>query len=152
MDCGILSEAGCPAIADPGAIVVNKAHQKGIEVVPLVGPSSILLALMGSGLNGQSFAFVGYLPIQKQDRINAIKKLEIASRKNQQTQIFMETPYRNQAFFQDLIRTCQPNTKICVAKHLTAPNEFIKTLKAQEWLKLEIALDKEPTIFLLQST
>ena len=106
---------------------------------------------MASGLNGQNFAFVGYLPIQKQDRVKAIQRLEAISRSNQQTQIFMETPYRNQDFFQDLIRTCQPDTRICLAKHITAQNEFIKTLKAHEWRKQELSLGKEPTIYLLLS-
>lgn len=147
-DVGIISEAGCPGVADPGAEVVKIAHQKNIRVIPLVGPSSILLALMASGFNGQQFAFNGYLPIDKDKRKKEIKRLEKQSADFNQTQLFIETPYRNDTFLQDLINTLNPNTKICVACDLTLPTEFIKTMSAEAWKKIKVDLHKRPTLFL----
>jgi 16S rRNA (cytidine1402-2'-O)-methyltransferase len=147
-DMGILSEAGCPGIADPGAEVVKYAHQKNIRVIPLVGPSSILLALMASGLNGQNFAFNGYLPIDKDKRKKEIKRLEKLSFEADQTQLFIETPYRNDAFLSDLITTLSTTTKICVACDITLPTEMIKTKTAEEWKKTKVDLHKRPTLFL----
>lgn len=148
-DMGIISEAGCPGIADPGAIAVAWAHEKGIQVVPLSGPSSMFLALMGSGFNGQSFAFHGYLPIDKKDRIAAIKNLEAESIKSNRTQIFMETPFRNNPLFEDLKNTLQPNTKLCIGKNLTGADEFIQTKTVQNWKKAKIDLHKIPTVFII---
>lgn len=147
-DIGILSEAGCPGIADPGAEVIKYAHQKNVKIVPLVGPSSILLAMMASGLNGQSFAFNGYLPIDKVLRKKEIKRLEKLSLDANQTQLFIETPYRNDGFLSDLISTLSSQTKICVACDLTLPTEFIKTQTAEEWKKTKVDLHKRPTLFL----
>lgn len=145
---GNLSEAGCPGIADPGAEVVKHAHQKNIQVIPLVGPSSILLSLMASGLNGQNFAFNGYMPIDKDIRKKEIKRLEKLSFEADQTQLFIETPYRNDAFLSDLISTLSPDTKICVACDITLPTEMIKTKTAEEWKKTKVDLHKRPTLFL----
>jgi len=149
VDCGIMSEAGCPGIADPGAKVVALAHKLGIKVVPMVGPSSILLAQMASGLNGQNFAFIGYLPIDKTARITTIKKIEITSKKSGQTQIFMETPYRNQGLLNDLINTCHPETYICIACEITGADEYIKTRRVKDWKKHKINIHKKPSLFLL---
>jgi 16S rRNA (cytidine1402-2'-O)-methyltransferase len=146
---GVLSEAGCPGIADPGAVAVKIAHQLGMEVVPLVGPSSILLALMASGLNGQSFVFHGYLPIGQQARAAALRKIEKEAKVQRQTQIFIETPYRNTQLFQDLLEVCAPSTQLCVACNLTAPDAFVKTLPIAQWKKQLVALHKKPTIFLI---
>ncbi|MGZ0014564.1 SAM-dependent methyltransferase [Yeosuana sp. AK3] len=146
---GLLSEAGCPGIADPGAEVVKMAHQKNIKVVPLVGPSSILLALMSSGMNGQSFAFNGYLPIEKDDRKRELKRLERFSFEHNQTQIFIETPYRNNKMLEDLCNTLEPNTLICVACDITLSTEFIKTQTANAWKKNMVDLHKRPTIFII---
>lgn len=149
---GVLSEAGSPAIADPGAEVVRIAHQKNIQVVPLVGPSSLILALMSSGLNGQNFCFHGYLPIETQERKKALKALERDSREKNQTQLFIETPYRNDKLFQDLLRTLSPSTQLCIAAGITLPGEFIRTKTVEEWGR-ETApeLHKKPAIFLLQA-
>lgn len=146
---GVLSEAGCPGVADPGAVVVGMAHALGWRVEPLVGPSSILLALMASGMSGQSFIFHGYLPIEKQDRARSIRFLEKEAQQRQQTQIFMETPYRNDALFTDLLANCQPNTRLCVACNLTAPDAFVRTLLVREWKSQVPDLRKKPTVFLL---
>ncbi|MFD0793194.1 SAM-dependent methyltransferase [Mucilaginibacter litoreus] len=148
-DVGLMSEAGCPGIADPGADIVAEAHWKGIKVVPLVGPSSILLALMASGFNGQSFTFHGYLPIDKADRTRRIKELESAAEKYKQTQIFIETPFRNDSMLQEVLKTCKPNTRICIACDITAPTEFIKTMPVSAWQKQIPDLRKRPAIFLL---
>jgi 16S rRNA (cytidine1402-2'-O)-methyltransferase len=150
-DIGIISEAGCPGIADPGAVAVAFAHQKGIQVVPLSGPSSMFLALMGSGFTGQSFAFHGYLPIDKKDRAVAIKKLEAESIREKRAQIFMETPFRNNQLLEDLLLTLHPNTKLCIAKNITGSDEMILTKTANEWKKLPLDLHKIPTVFVLQS-
>lgn len=148
-DVGLLSEAGCPAVADPGAGLVRLAHQKKIKVVPLVGPSSILLALMASGLNGQCFTFNGYLPIETDARIKKIVSLENLSISHDQTQIFIETPYRNQKLLEQLIMTCRDSTDLCVASHLTAVSEAIHTQSIKEWRKKMPNIHKIPSIFLL---
>lgn len=147
---GLLSEAGVPAVADPGATIVRLAHEKGIQVVPLVGPSSILLALMASGMNGQSFAFNGYLPIDKVDRKKAIKELERLSKERNQSQIFIETPYRNEKMFTDLKSTLTPGTRLCIAVDITLPEEYIKTLTIADWKKQQPDLHKRPAIFIIQ--
>ena len=146
---GIISEAGTPGVADPGADIVAIAHRKNIPVVPLVGPSSILLSVMGSGLNGQSFAFVGYLPIKKPERIKRIKELERRSQVENQTQLFIEAPYRNQHLLEDIISNCSPETKLCIASDITLDSEFIKTKYVKEWKKGIPNLHKRPTIFLI---
>lgn len=148
---GIISEAGCPAIADPGQLLIAAAQEMGAEVAPLVGPSSILLALMASGMNGQQFSFVGYLPIDNQQRMKAIKDLETESKKKNSTQIFIETPYRNNQLLETILKTCRPQTKICVAANLTGPDEFIKTKTVGQWKKETIDLHKKPVIFLLHT-
>lgn len=148
-DVGVLSEAGCPGVADPGAVAVRLAHDLGIRVVPLVGPSSLLLALMASGLNGQSFAFHGYLPIDRVARAQRIRQLEKAAWQQHQTQLFIETPYRNGAMFDDLLAHCQPTTLLCVAANLTAEDEFVKTLPIATWREQTPDLHKKPTVFLL---
>ena len=146
----LISEAGCPAIADPGANLVELAQSKGIKIKPLVGPSSIVMSLMASGLNGQQFAFYGYLPVEKQQRIMKIQALEAESRLKNQTQIFIETPYRNEHLFQDLISHCANNTRICIAKNISLADESIMTKSAHEWRKTDIPdLHKQPTIFLI---
>ncbi|WP_250472736.1 SAM-dependent methyltransferase [Caballeronia sp. GAFFF1] len=149
-DAGLVSEAGCPAVADPGALLVRRAHERGVKVVPFVGPSSILLALMASGMNGQSFAFNGYLPVDAAERGKRLRELEQLSRKANQTQIFIETPYRNRAMLDTLVAACAPSTLICVAVDLTLPGEKIVTRTAADWKK-ETAPDlhKRPAIFLL---
>lgn len=148
---GLISEAGAPGIADPGAEMVSLAHEKNIRVVPLTGPSSILLAMMASGMNGQNFAFTGYLPIDKADRIKRIKSLESQSRKQGQTQIFMETPYRNEKLFQDLIKHCQTTSRLCVAREISTKDEYIRTLPIGAWKKEKPDLEKRPTIFILDA-
>ncbi|MGJ1285977.1 SAM-dependent methyltransferase [Sphingobacterium spiritivorum] len=146
---GLMSEAGCPGVADPGADIVAEAHSKGIKVVPLVGPSSILLALMASGFSGQKFAFQGYLPIDKSDRNRKIKDLEAQAYRDKQTQIFIETPFRNNTLFAELLKVCKPQTKICVACNLTAQDEFVLTLTVDQWKKRKDDFHKKPAIFLL---
>jgi 16S rRNA (cytidine1402-2'-O)-methyltransferase len=146
---GIISEAGCPGIADPGAEAVRIAHTKGIKVVPLVGPSSILLALMGSGFSGQQFAFHGYLPIERGARTAAIKALEKEMLAKDQTQILMETPYRNNQMLEDLLKTLQPNTRLCLAANLTSPQEILQTKPVNEWRKQAPDLHKQPALFLI---
>ncbi|MFL5731381.1 MAG: SAM-dependent methyltransferase [Cytophagaceae bacterium] len=148
---GVISEAGCPGIADPGAVPVEYAHKTGMEVYPLVGPSSILLALIASGFNGQSFEFHGYLPIQKEERAKAIRDLEAGSRKNRKTQIFMETPYRNNQMLQDIMESCSPQTRLCIASSLTSPEQFIKTRTVRDWKENPPDLHKKPSIFLIQA-
>ena len=147
---GIISDAGCPAIADPGAAVVMQAHLQGIKVVPLVGPSSIILALMASGLNGQNFAFNGYLPIDKRERRKEIKRLERLSAEQNQSQLFIETPYRNNQLLESIISTLQPQSKLCVACDITLPSEFIRTQTAEQWKKTKVDIDKRPTLFIIQ--
>lgn len=145
----VISEAGCPGIADPGAEVVKIAHQKGYKVVPLVGPSSIVLALMASGLNGQNFAFNGYLPVRANERTKAISNLEKLIKNNRQTQIFIETPYRNNQLITELLKTCSPSTLLCIAANLTGENEFIATKSINQWKGKVPDLHKQPAIFLL---
>ena len=147
---GLLSEAGVPAVADPGSEIVALAHSKNIKVVPMVGPSSILLALMASGLNGQCFAFHGYIPVKGPERIKKIKQLEGNSASWKQTQIFIEAPYRNNQLLADLIKTCNGGTQICVACDISTKSEFIKTMSADKWKKNKVDLHKRPTLFLLQ--
>ena len=147
---GVISEAGCPAVADPGADVVAIAQRKGMKVVPLVGPSSMILAVMASGFNGQSFAFNGYLPIDPAERTRKIKLLEQRVYAEHQTQLFIETPYRNQKMFDEILRTCRPQTKLCVAAGITCKEEYIKTRTIQDWKKNSLPdLSKIPAIFLL---
>lgn len=149
-DIGLMSEAGCPAVADPGALLVRTAHTLGISIKPMVGPSSLLLALMASGLDGQRFAFHGYLPARDPERSKAIQALEKDSARFRQTQLFIETPYRNATLFQALLQTCQPATRLCVACDLTLASETIRTHSIAAWRKTEApALDKRPTVFLL---
>lgn len=150
IDTGLLSEAGCPAIADPGAGLVRLAHQKNIPVVPLVGPSSILLALMSSGLDGQRFAFHGYLPVENNKRIKKIIELEKSSITSNQTQIFIETPYRNQKLLEAITTTCREKTALCIACNLTLPGELIATRTIREWRLACPDLVNKPTVFLLQ--
>ncbi len=150
-DVGIISEAGCPGIADPGQLLVSAAQEKGFQVVPLVGPSSIVLALMASGMNGQQFSFHGYLPIDAVERKKKIKELESTSARENSTQIFIETPYRNHAMINDILSTCRPQTKLCVAVDLTGPEESILTRNISEWKKMELNYHKKPAIFLLMA-
>ena len=147
---GLLSEAGVPAVADPGASMVKLAHEKGIQVVPLVGPSSILMALMASGLNGQNFAFNGYLPIDNSERKKEIKALEKLSKEKNQSQIFIETPYRNEKMFTDLKSVLSPGTLLCIAIDISLPKEFIKTYTIAHWKRQSPDLHKRPAIFIIQ--
>jgi 16S rRNA (cytidine1402-2'-O)-methyltransferase len=151
-DVGLMSEAGCPSIADPGAKLVELAHGKGIRVSPLVGPSSILLGLMASGFNGQQFTFLGYLPSEKAARVQKLKEIEQISRKNKETQIFIETPYRNQHLLEDILANCHAGTKLCIACNLSLDNELIISKTVAEWKKLKLPdLNKQPTVFLLSA-
>lgn len=149
-DVGVISDAGCPGIADPGARVVANAHEKNIRVVPLVGPSSLLLAMMASGFNGQNFAFNGYLPIEKGERRAELKRLEKLSKDRDQSQLFIETPYRNNQLLESMVETLSPHTKICVACDLTLATEYIKTSSVEEWKKIKVDLHKRPTLFIIQ--
>lgn len=146
---GVISEAGCPGVADPGAVAVHFAHGLGIRVVPLVGPSSILLALMASGMSGQSFAFHGYLPIDKMQRRKTLQQLERNARQAQQTQIFMETPFRNNQLLEAVTEACSPDLSLCIAANVTAPDEFIRTMPVRKWKSEKPDLHKIPTIFLI---
>lgn len=148
-DVGLMSEAGCPGIADPGAEIVAEAHKKGIKVIPLVGPNSMIQALMSSGFTGQSFAFHGYLPINKAERAKKIKELELLASRHLQTQLFMETPFRNNQLLDDLLKTCNPQTLLCIASNINAENEFIKTKSIAAWRKEQVDLHKQPTVFVL---
>lgn len=148
-DIAVISEAGCPGVADPGAEIVKLAHQKGITVVPVTGPSSIILSLMASGLNGQNFAFNGYLPVKSTERSKAVKVLEKKAKIEQQTQIFIETPYRNNQLIKDLLKMCSASTLLCIAANLTGENEFIATQSIGEWKKGVPDLHKQPAIFLI---
>jgi 16S rRNA (cytidine1402-2'-O)-methyltransferase len=147
----IISEAGCPGIADPGQILIAAAQEMNATIKPLVGPSSILLALMASGMNGQQFEFVGYLPIDNLERNKAITALETSSQKKNSTQIFIETPYRNNQLIETLLKICKPSTKLCIASELTGPNEFVKTRTIADWKKEKTDFHKKPVIFLLQA-
>lgn len=146
---GLMSEAGCPGVADPGAAIVKLAHDKGIQVVPLVGPSSILLAIMASGMNGQSFAFNGYLPIDKGEKKSALKAFEKLSQDKKQSQLFIETPYRNNKLLEDIINTLQPTTHLCIAADITLPTELIKTKTIAQWKKEMPDLHNRPCIFIV---
>jgi 16S rRNA (cytidine1402-2'-O)-methyltransferase len=148
---GLLSEAGCPAIADPGAALVEAAQREGIRVVPLIGPSSIVLALMASGLEGQRFAFCGYLPREAEERRKKIKEIESRSRRERETQIFIETPYRNDVMLGALLEVCAPETLVCVASDLTLPAEQISARKISDWRRARLIIGKRPTVFLLLS-
>ncbi len=148
-DVGLISEAGLPAVADPGAQLVRLCHAKGIRVVPLTGPSSLMLALMASGLNGQNFAFVGYIPAKTEERRGAIRNLEKNSRQLGQTQIFIETPYRNDSLMADLMQTLSPATNLCVAADITMPDETIQTMTVKEWRRTNAVIGKRPCVFLL---
>ncbi|MFV8270324.1 SAM-dependent methyltransferase [Flavobacterium sp. GT2N3] len=146
---GLMSEAGCPGVADPGAVIVKLAHEKGIQVIPLVGPSSILLAMMASGMNGQSFTFNGYLPIEKGEKKTTLKNLEKLSQDKNQSQIFIETPYRNNKMLEDILQAINPATHLCIATDITLPTEYIKTMRASEWKKVQVDLHNRPTIFII---
>ena len=148
-DAAIISEAGVPGVADPGAAVVRIAHDKGIRVVPLTGPSSILLGLMASGLNGQSFRFHGYLPVKRPERIKKIRELEQTAMRQGETQLFIEAPYRNEALLSDILDVCKPSTRLCIAADLTMETEFILTTTVKKWKTKKPALHKRPVLFLL---
>lgn len=150
-DVALISEAGLPAVADPGAQLVALAHRHGIEVVPAVGPSSLMLALMASGLNGQSFAFCGYIPAKTDERRSRLKTLEKVSGQLKQTQIIIETPYRNDALFADILAVCSPSVRVCVAANITMPDAYIKTKKVSEWKKEGLVIGKRPCVFLILS-
>ena len=145
----LISEAGLPAVADPGAQLVALAHSHGIEVVPAVGPSSLMLALMASGLNGQSFAFCGYIPAKSDERRNRLRTLEKISGQLRQTQILIETPYRNDSLFADILSVCAPSTRVCVAANITMPDAFIRTMKVAQWKKEGLIIGKRPCVFLI---
>ena len=149
-DVGLMSEAGCPGIADPGAVIAKLAHENNIRVIPLVGPSSIFLALMASGMNGQNFAFNGYIPIDKTEKKSVLKTFEKLSSEKNQAQIFMETPYRNNKMLEDILAALQPETRLCVATDITLETEFIKTLSIAQWRKTKIDLHNRPCIFVMQ--
>lgn len=149
LNVGIISEAGCPAIADPGSDIVAIAQRKNYKIVPLIGPSSILLSLMASGFNGQGFAFQGYLPVDSSERIKKLKQLEHFIHHDHQTQIFIETPYRNQKLVEDIVKNCTPSTKLCIAMNITLENEYIKALPVKEWAKKMPDMAKQLCIFLL---
>lgn len=148
-DIGLMSEAGCPGVADPGADVVFEAHKRGIKVIPLVGPSSILLGLMASGFNGQNFSFKGYLPIDKAGRAKSIKDLEFVSHKERSTQIFIETPFRNNQMLSELLKSLKPQTLLCIACNVTGKDEYIRTQSVADWKNSTVDLHKKPCIFLL---
>ena len=148
-DVALISEAGLPAVADPGAQLVELAHKHDIEVIPAVGPSSLMLALMASGLNGQSFAFCGYIPVKPEERKSRLKTLEKISGQLKQTQILIETPYRNDSLFADMLTSCCDSTRICVAADITLPQAFIKTRKVAQWKKEGLVIGKRPCVFLL---
>lgn len=148
-DIGVMSEAGCPGIADPGSVIVQKAHEHNTEIIPLTGPNSIILALMASGLNGQSFAFNGYLPLKEPGRSKCIKDLEQLSAKEKQTQVFIETPYRNNALLDELLKHCRDNTLLSIAQNITGKDAYIKTLPVSKWKKHKPELAKQPAVFLL---
>ena len=148
-DVALISEAGLPAVADPGAQLVALAHRNGIQVVPAVGPSSLMLALMASGLNGQSFAFCGYIPAKSDERKSRLRTLEKVSGQLKQTQILIETPYRNDSLLADILSTCSPTTRLCIAANITMPDAYIKTKKVGEWKKEGLTIGKRPCVFLI---
>ncbi len=146
---GLLSEAGTPCVADPGAVIVKEAHENNVEVIPLVGPNSIILALMASGFNGQDFAFHGYLPVDKKQLAQKIRGMELIARKEGQTQIFIETPFRNRQLFEQVLKICNAGTKLCIAVNLTLPSQMIRTLSIEAWKKQKVDLAKKPAVFLI---
>lgn len=146
---GLITEAGLPAVADPGSALVALCHEKGIEVVPLVGPSSLMMSLMASGLNGQSFAFCGYLPAKTDERRSALRNIEKLSASRNQTQIFIETPYRNDSMLADILQICQPSTRLCLAADITLPTAFIRTMTIAQWKKQNVTIGKRPCVFLI---
>lgn len=146
---GVMSESGCPGIADPGAMIVAAAQEKNIDIIPLTGPNSLILSLMASGLNGQSFAFNGYLPVKEPARGQRIKQLELHSKKENQTQLFIETPYRNNQLLDDLLKHCQPHSRLCIAVNITAPDQYIRTRTIADWKKQKPVIEKAPAVFLL---
>lgn len=148
-DMALISEAGLPAVADPGAYLVELAHNHDIEVVPLVGPSSLMMALMSSGLNGQCFAFVGYIPVKSQDRRKRLKELEARSAKYGETEILIETPYRNDVLLADILAVCNDSTRVCIAADITSPTQYIRTKRVREWKKKPIVISKRPCVFLI---
>lgn len=148
-DVALISEAGLPAVADPGAQLVALAHRHGIEVIPAIGPSSLMLALMASGLNGQSFAFCGYIPAKTEERRSRLRTLEKVSAQLKQTQILIETPYRNDSLFADILAVCGASTRVCVAANITMPDAYIKTMKVSEWKKAGLTIGKRPCVFLI---
>lgn len=148
-DMALISEAGLPAVADPGAALVALAHKEDIEVVPFVGPSSLMMALMSSGLNGQCFAFCGYIPVKKEDRRKRLKELEIRSKKYSETEIIIETPYRNDSLFDDILSTLQPQTKVTVAANITMPDQYIRTKSVAQWRRCKTEINKRPCVFLI---
>lgn len=148
-DIGLMSEAGSPCVADPGALIVELAHQAGIQVVPLTGPNAMILALMASGFNGQSFCFHGYLPIKNPERIQKIKELEHRSMMNNETELFIETPFRNNAMIEDLVKNCRPNTMLCVASNITTEDEKIVSKPISEWKSIKYDWNKKPAVFLI---
>ena len=150
-DVALISEAGLPAVADPGAQLVALAHRHGISVIPLVGPSSLMLALMSSGLNGQSFAFCGYLPAKRDERRSKLKSIEKISAVSGQTQIFIETPYRNDSMMEDILSVCRPETRLCIAADITLPDAFIRTASVGEWKKSGVVIGKRPCVFIIQA-
>lgn len=150
-DIGLISEAGLPCIADPGNVIVELGHKFNLKIVPLSGPSSIIMALIASGFNGQNFAFNGYLPVNKHERVEKIKSIESRSLKEKQTQIFMETPYRNNQLMEDVLKTCRNNTLLCIASNISLENEFIKTMTISEWKLYNKSFNKQPAVFLLQA-
>ena len=149
---GLFSDAGCPGIADPGAVIVSKAHRLGITVKPLTGPSSLVLALMASGMNGQSFAFNGYLPIEHKQRNQSITKFEKKAFREEQAQLFIETPYRSEALFKNFLKTLDPNTRLCVACDLSLNTEYILTLSVKDWKKVKQQLNKRPCVFIIEGS
>ena len=149
---GLFSDAGCPGIADPGAVIVSKAHRLGITVKPLTGPSSLVLALMASGMNGQSFAFNGYLPIEHKQRNQSITKFEKKAFREEQAQLFIETPYRSESLFKDFLKTLDPNTRLCVACDLSLNTEYILTLSVKDWKKVKPQLNKRPCVFIIEGS
>jgi 16S rRNA (cytidine1402-2'-O)-methyltransferase len=151
LSIGLLSDAGCPGIADPGAVIISKAHRNEIKVKPLVGPSSIILAMMSSGMNGQNFTFNGYLPIDKKNRSQALLKFQRVAVKNNQAQIFIETPYRNNTLLIEMLKVLDSNTRLCIACDLSMRSEFIKTLSVLEWKKNKPDINKRPCIFIIES-
>lgn len=148
-DMALISEAGLPAVADPGALLVAKAHRNDIEVVPFVGPSSLMMALMASGMNGQSFAFAGYIPVKRDERKKRVKELESRSAHQDETEILIETPYRNDSLFADILEVCNSATRVCVAVNITMPDQFIKTKTVAQWRKFDLKIDKRPCVFLI---